>query len=234
MLENTPRRVLIEVDITQRNTYRFDNGTELIMFPKTNEFDRRKWMPVSGLVISSDSIPCQSEILVEHNSLEPVNAVVEYENSNPNIKMYSVPEMECYAWRLPDQDRWHATKYYAIAERLFKPYAGILQNIKPERIKNTLLILSGELKGNVVHILKDGEYEIIYQDRNGKPNQLLVTFNAPAEEIGDMVVDAKQEVIAIDYFLTEKWLNGELYAGLTPDHAKPYEYGRHRTVAAAD
>lgn len=220
MLRHAPHKVLIEVDITQRNSYRFANGTELVMFPKTDQFDKRFWAATSGIVVSADDMPAGSEVLIEHNSCEPTNAVVEYENANPNIKLFSVPEMEVYAWRSPHYNEWVATKYYAIGLHVYKPYKGILQNIKAEVIKNTLLILSGELKDKVVHILKNGEYTIVYQDRNGKPNELLVTFNAPPEEQGDIIIDAKQEVIAIDHSLTERWLNGELLAGLTHENAK--------------
>lgn len=254
-LEHTKGRVVIKVDIEQKNTYQFGNGQVLILFPNTNQMDRRYHAPVSGIVVSAEDIPIGSQVLVEHNSCHPTNEIVELKDDNPDIKYYSVPELEVYVWRkitraidadlLPNNwmdvsdeeiDKlmglkgekfafdWHPTKYYAIAERVYEPYTGVFHGIKPSVIKNTLLIKTGELKGKIVHTVKNGQYEIIYQDTNGQPNEILVTFHVENEdELSDLILNAKQEVTAINHALTERYLNGELLTGLTPDNCKPLQ-----------
>lgn len=256
MLNHVQDRVIISVDVTQKNTYQFGNGQILVMFPNTNQLDRRYHAPVSGTVISAEDIPVGVEVLVEHNSCHVVNEIVDLKDDNPNIKFYSVPKLECFAWRLITNEyteadlvyyfdglvprtmlpysgiwsEWQPTKYYAIGERVYEPYTGILQNIKPTRIKNTLLIKTGEFKDKIVHIIKNGEYTIIYQDTNGKPNELLVTFHVEDEsELSDPILNAKQEILAVSETLTQRYHNGELLTGLTEDNCKPIE-----TTAYAD
>lgn len=253
MIEHTTKRVVIKVDIEQKNSYRFGNGQVLVMFKNTNQMDRRYYAPVSGIVISAEEIPIGSEVLVEHNSCEPTNEIFEYKDDNSDIKYFSVPELEVYVWRRTEMpyyekhdlvdiyvglvpktilpystnpiiSEWHPTKYYAIAERVYEPYTGIFHGIKPSVIKNTLLIKTGELKGKIVHIVKNGQYEIIYQDTNGKPNQILVTFHVEDQnELYDPILNAKQEITAVNWQLTERYLNVELLTGLTEDNCKPIE-----------
>lgn len=253
MIEHTEKRIVVKVDTESKNTYRFGNGQILFMFPNTNQLDRRYTQPVNGIVVSAEDIPVGAEVLLEHNSCHPTNEIVELKDDNPDIKYYSVPELEVYVWRKigeikfratadlhitdnwetsgvdynsfkveeTDLAEWQPTKYYAIAERVYEPYTGIFHGIKPSVIKNTLLIKTGELKGKIVHTVKNGQYEIIYQDTNGQPNEILVTFHVENEdELSDLILNAKQEVTAINHALTERYLNGELLTGLTPDNCK--------------
>lgn len=239
-IEHTSKRIVVKVDTESKNTYRFGNGQILLMFPNTNQLDRRYTQPVNGIVVSAEDIPVGAEVLLEHNSCHPTNEIVELKDDNPDIKYYSVPELEVYVWRFIENVRypkewlremasqsfksWHPTKYYAIAERVYEPYTGVFHGIKPSVIKNTLLIKTGELKGKIVHTVKNGQYEIIYQDTNGQPNETLVTFHVENEdELSDLILNAKQEVTAINHALTERYLNGELLTGLTPDNCKPLQ-----------
>lgn len=248
MLEHVHKRIVVKVDTDQRNKYRFDNGIILQMFPDTSQLDRRYTQPTLGIVVSSDELPIASECLLEHNSCHPTNQIFDYKDDNPNIKYFSVPELEVYCWRIElnwdgvdkvadtlyvnGVSDWQPTKYYAIAERVYEPYKGIFHNVKPTQIKNTLLIKTGELKDKIVHIVKNGEYTIIYQDTNGKPNQILVTFHVENEdELSDLILNAKQEIVAVNESLTERYLNGELLTGLTDDDCKPIEI---KTLAYAN
>lgn len=254
MVQNVKGRVVVEVDITKKDSYEFGNGQKIIMFRNTNNFDRRYTQPVNGIVISASEIPKGSEVLLEHNSCHPTNEIFDYNDDEPNIKYYSVPEMEVYVWRyvkdlhyglkskkdatleeletqfalntnIPTEylEQWHPAKYYAIGERVFKPYKGSLVGIEPERIKNTLLIKTGEFKNKIVHTLANSDYVIIYQDTDGKPNEILTVFHVEnEEELDNPRISSKEEIVAIDMGLTEQWLNGELLTGLTANDCKAY------------
>jgi hypothetical protein len=255
MLKHADKRIVVKVDTDSKNNYMFDNGIILRLFPKTSQFDGRFFQPTNGIVISADDIPENAEVLLEHNATHETNCIVEMKDENPNIKYYSVPEMQCYVWRKMEyidyvrhgykcgggmMGAWQPTRYYEIGERVYKPYKGVMQNVKPELIKNTLLIKTGKYKNKIVHTLKDSGYIIIYQDTNGKPNQILTVFNIKddnelsfhipssynniePEELNRIRNYAKQEIIAIDHTLTEQYLNGELYTGLDDEHCKPIE-----------
>jgi hypothetical protein len=90
MLEHTEKRIIVSVDTTSKENYRFGNGVVLKMFPNTNQLDKRFTQPTNGIVVSAENIPIGAEVLIEHNSAHPTNEIFEYKSDNPDIKYYII------------------------------------------------------------------------------------------------------------------------------------------------
>jgi negative regulator of sigma E activity len=94
------------------------------------------------------------------------------------------------------------------------PYEGKLSGIEPSLVSDVLYVTTGEFSGKIVHTLKACDYEIIFQDTNGQEGRLIRFRHFPDEE------NEREEVIAIDDYLTDKLNRGELLVGLTPNKAE--------------
>lgn len=216
-----PGRVIVKVDTEMKNWHQFEGGQRIRLERKFNEFNRRITEPTNAVVISSEYIPEGSEILIGHNALHDVNRIFNYKRlsgvlESADVRYYSIPEDECFAWKDKDGEL-KPMKNYAFALRVFKPYTGVLTGIEPSLIKEVLYITTGELSGNVCHVLKASDYTIIYQGADGREKQVI-----RCRHFEDDYND-KEEIITISHDLTDKVNSGELFVGIEIKDAKPIQ-----------
>jgi hypothetical protein len=239
-LKAVENRVIVLIDIEGKNSYRFENGTVIRFERNWDTFDQKHTQPVNATVIDAKNIPIGAEILVHHNSCHPVNEVFNHsflsgEQIASGIKVFSIPETDCYVWRISEPEpvkidgkynyyrqggEWQPLPGFILAERVYEPYRGIIEGIEPKLLKQRLYIKTGELKGNVVITLKAADYQITFQDSNGRENRLIRCRHFE----GDW--NEREEIIAIDHYNTERLLNGELLIGLESNNAKKIEVPR--------
>ena len=216
-LKHTQGRVLIKADTQAKNWHTFENGTKIRRERQFNEFNKRITEPVNGIVVSADNIPTGSEILIHHNSIHDTNRIFDYTPLSgvfeaTDIRYYSIPEAECYAWR-DESGTLQPMKNYAFALRVYEPYKGFITGIEPTLIKNVLYIYTGNLHGSVCHVLPSSDYEVIFQGQKGREEKVI-----RCRHFQDKIED-REEVIAISNVLTERLNNGELLVGLSPTTA---------------
>lgn len=217
--KHTYGKVLVSVDLEGKNWHTFSDGTKIRLERQFDNFNRRETQPINAIVISADDIPSGAEILIHHNSLHDTNKVFDYlpvgeMEITSTVKMFSIPESECFIWK--DKDgKWQPLKGYATALRVFKPYKGILEGVEPTRIKDCLYITSGEYNGLVVRTLKAADYQLVFQDSNGQEGNIIRCRHYEGEE------HEREEIIAIDKGLTKLVKNGEYYIGLSVKDCKP-------------
>jgi hypothetical protein len=147
-ISNTYGRVVCRVDLEQKNYHTFSSGETIRLERDFNNFDRKYTQQVLGEVVSADYIPEGSLLLFNHNSLHPVNEIFNHgilsgEDIASGVKIFSIPEAECYLWKAPGSSTWNPTKGFATGERVFRPYEGIIQNIEPKKIEDVLYVTSG-------------------------------------------------------------------------------------------
>lgn len=216
---HTDGRVVCKVDMQMKNRHRFSNGVVIRRERQFNEFNRRITEPVNAIVISGEGIPKWSEMLVEHNAFHETNRINNYKNNFENsesdrIRYFSIPRYECFAWR-ENGGQWNPIYPYEFGLRLFRPYKGTLQGIDPTKIKDVLFVTSGTYSGKVVKTLIACDYQIIYQDTNGRENYLIV-FRPD----GDDKHGREPEAVAIMDELTEQVNKGEILIGYDIKDAK--------------
>jgi hypothetical protein len=220
MLKNVEGKVIVQIDLEGKNFHTFQDGTKIRLERQYNELNRRVTEPVNAIVISSDFIPSGVEILVHPNAATETNKINDFttlsgENLDSNIQYYSIPEDQCFIWRDED-DNWKPLHPYETALRVFKPYKGIMQDIEPTVLKDTLYVTSGEYKGKVVATIKASDYTIIFQDTNGRESQIIRFRPNGCEK-----TKREPEAIAILNDKTEMVHNGELLVGISTSDAKP-------------
>lgn len=216
-------RVVVKVDMLFKNSHTFSDGTQIKLERQFNNFNRRETQPVNAVVISGDSIPKNSEILISHNALHETNRINNYKTSfehedSDRVRYYSLPESDCFAWKDSDGE-YHPMKNYAFGLRVFKPYTGIIAGIEPSLIKNVLYITTGHLSGNVCHTLIASDYTIIFQGADGREKQLIRIRHSEDETFD------REEIVAVDHGLTGKVNSGELLIGLTSTTSKKLSDG---------
>jgi len=210
-------RVLIIADLHSKSTYRFANGMEISLVRNVDNMNRRQTQPVNGIVLNAKNIPTGSEIIMHHNALDGNNELVNYKRlgeESQNVKYLSVPEHDCYLYRLPNSEKWLPCEGFATALRCYTPYSGIIEGIKPTRLKNRLLITSGKYKGQVCLVANGADYQMVFQGLNGREQNVirLRTFEYENFE--------RDEIIGVDHENTRLYNAGKLLAGITPDDAK--------------
>lgn len=216
-LKTVSGKVIVRIDMQSKNQHTFSNGTTIRLERQFNNLNRRETEPTNGIVVSSEHIPEGSEILVHQNATNEANRIFNYQQSSDigDIRHYSIPEDHCFIWK--DKDGiWQPLPPYETALRVFKPYAGILSGIEPSKIKDTLYVTSGELKGKCVATLKACDFQIVFQGSNGKEDS-IIRFRP----FGDDKNQREPEAIAILTKETKKIKDGTLYVGLTPSDCKP-------------
>lgn len=211
-------RVVVKVNLENKNSHRFEDGTEIRLERKYNNFNRRETEPVNCIVISAEYIPSGVEILVSHNSLHDTNRIFDYPElsgaaEQTDVRYYSLPEEDCFAWR-NSNGVMMPMKNFEFGLRVFKPYAGSLTGIEPELVKDVLYVTTGALSGNVVNVLKASDYQIVFQGENGREQNIIRFRHSDEDEL------EREEVVCINHTLTEQVLNGELSVGLTVSDAK--------------
>jgi len=214
-------RIVISVPTTKKQSHRFSDGTTIYLARGENNFNLREWHPVNGIVIASNQVPIGTEILFQYNAIQDTFRVYNYKSLSgsdiaSDIHYYSIPEEMGYAYL--DRSEWKPLKGYVFGLRVFRPYKGILTGIEPTKIKDTLYITTGDLKGLVVRTLKASDYQIVFQDTNGQEGNIICVQHYEDE-------NDKELVIMIDHDLTEGVQKGDIHVGLTKSDAKPiFEY----------
>lgn len=217
-LKHIENRIVVQVDMDYKNSHMFSDGTKISLERRYDNFDRKYTEPVNAIVISGENIPEGAEILIHHNSTHETYRIFNYQNLSgneiaTNIRYFSIPESEAFAWRHNDQ--WEPLPGFDFALRVFKPYNGILHGVEPIEIKNCLLVTTGEYKGLVCRTLKACDYTIIFQDVNGQEGN-LIRFRSQE----DLKNQREMEIVAIDHSLTKLYNEGMLLAGIKKSDAK--------------
>ncbi len=209
-LKHVQNRVIIKINVQFKNTHKFEDGNVIRLERGFNNFNRRESEPVNGIVIDAEHIPTNSEILISHNALHDSNRIFGYKQSSEtsDIRYFSIPEIDCFAWRENINSKWEPCKGFDFALRVFEPYKGLLTGVDSKLIPNVLYVISGDLNGNVVRTVKAADYQVIYQSENGR-EQSLIRFRP----FGDKENNREQEAICILHDVTDKVNNGELLVG---------------------
>lgn len=212
-LQAVEGKVIISVDLESKNSHTFSDGTKIRLERQYNNLNKRETHPVNATVISGDGIKSGSQILIHPNMTHETYRIYDYAPlsgiiEGSDIKYYSIPSEQCYAWL--DEDGWKPLKGFAFGLRVYVPYNGSIEGIEPDLIKDVLYVTTGELAGKIVHTLKSCDYEIIFQGVNGQEDRLIRFRHFPDQ------YNEREEVIAIDDSLTEKLNKGQLLIGLSP------------------
>ena len=213
-LKCVPGRIIIKIDIESKNSWKFDSGLKLRYERNFNNFNRNYTQPVNCFVVDAEDIPSKVQILVHPNAIHDTYRIFNYKTDTGNIQYYSIFPEQCFAWY--DGNEWQPLKPYDFALRVFKPYEGLISGIEPTQLKDTLFVTTGKLKGNVVKTIKASDYQIIFQDINGREGN-IVRFRP----FVDPSTQREKEAIAILHDLTEQVNNGKLLIGLTIKDAEP-------------
>lgn len=216
-LQAVEGKVIISVDLESKNSHTFSDGTKIRLERQWNNLNKRETHPVNATVIDGDGIKSGSQILIHPNMTHETYRIYDYTPlsgivEGSDIKYYSIPEEQCYAWL--DGEEWKPLSNFDFGLRVFVPYNGFIQGIEPSLIKDVLYVTTGEFKGKVVHTLKACDYEVIFQGTNGQEDRLIRFRHFPN------IDHEREEVIAVDDYLTDKVNSGELLVGLTPTNAK--------------
>ena len=209
-------KVIISVDHESKNSYTFEGGLKIRLERNWNNLNKRETHPVNAIVIDGDGLKEGSEILIHPNMTHDSYKIHNYTNlsgevEGSDIKYYSVPADQCYAWF---DEEWKPLKGFDFALRVFRPYDGVLEGIEPKLMPDILYATTGEFKGKIVHTLKSCDYEIIFQGRQGREERIIRFRHFPDED------HEREEVIAVREDLTELLNKGKLLVGLTPTSAK--------------
>jgi hypothetical protein len=216
-LTHTEGRIIVSVDMNYKNSHTFTDGTKISLERKYDNFDQKYTQPVNAIVISAENIPEGSEIIIHHNCTHETNRINNYkalsgEDIAADVRYFSIKVTEAFAWR--NGAKWQPLPGFDFALRIFKPYFGVIEGIEPTLIKNILWITTGEYKGNAVVTLKHCDYQLIFQDINGREANLIRLRSAENVE-----EQRECEIIALHNDYTEKILNGQLHVGLTKSDA---------------
>ncbi len=220
-LKHVQDRVVVAVNMEEKNYHTFGDGTKIRLERNWNNFNQRYVQPVNGTVISGENIPAGAEILMSHNSTHATNEIFNHGNLSGqaianDVKYFSVPLTECFAWRVGD-DEWQPLPNFDFALRVFKPYEGTIQGIDPAQLKDTLYVLTGKYKGNVALTLKGCDYEIIYQEKTTGREGNIIRFRPDGNE----KESRDPEICTIDNGATELVLSGKLLVGISLSDCKP-------------
>lgn len=216
-LKKVPGRIIVKINMEEKNFHVFRSGLKIRRERKFNEFNRRITQPINAYVVSGEGVEEGAEILISHNATHDVNRIFDYEGEkqDSDIRYFSLPEEDCFAWK-NEEGEWVPVRGYTFGYRVFKPYVGIMQNIPPTQVRDVLYITTGEFKGNVVHTLNASDYCIVYQDTDGQENYIIRCRHYEEDNV-------REEIIAINHELTEKVQNQELLIGIEISDAKPLE-----------
>jgi len=226
-LTHVKDRVIVSLDMEGKNWHTMPDGTKIRIERKYDCFNMRHVNPVNATVISAEEIPHGSEILIHHNSCHDTNRIFNYKQSSDigDVRYFSIPISECYAWAQSVAieengswrpiNKWQPLPGFDFALRIFKPYKGIIAGIEPEVIKNILYLTTGIYAGNVMQTLRHCDYQIIFQDINGREGNII---RVRTKE--NKLEQRESEILFIHQEYTQKVLDGDLIIGLTKSDAK--------------
>jgi hypothetical protein len=219
-------RVVLKCDLESKNFHTFSHGLTIRRERNYDNFNLREVNPVNATVISSEEMPAGAEVLIHHNSLHETYLLRNFqslsgEETASTVKYYGIPAEECFLWRTDDADEWTPCKGFTTGLRVYEPYRGLLEGIAHKKLKDTLYITHGDLKGKVVRTLHACDYEIIYQGRSGREERIIRLRHFEGEE------NPREEIICVLDELTEKVNRGELYVGLSASDCAPLNNQTH-------
>lgn len=217
MVSATWKRIFISVKMDLKESHSFDESTKISLNRDVDNFNKRYVRPINGTVIHSAIIPKGAEVLIHHNATHDTYRIFDYkeisgEEIASNLKYFSIPETECYAWRTNSE--WHPCPGFEFGLRVFKPYPGALSGILPKQINNKLYITTGEFKNKVVITKMASDYEMIFQENNGKEGRLVRLRHFTEPE------NLREEIIGVDKDATFRVEHNELLVGLSSSDCK--------------
>lgn len=211
-LKHVSGRIVVKIDLDYKNSHTFKDGTKIYRGRQFNNLNRRETEPVNAWVMDSEYIPNGAEILIHPNAISDTNKISGYASigleEDNSVRYYSIEEISAFLWREGTND-WQPLKGFVIALRVFESYKGAIEGILPKQIKNVLYLQTGEYKGKVAHTVKAADYEIIFQSEHGREERLIRCRHYEGEN------HDREELIAIDDYLTKKVKSGELLIGLS-------------------
>lgn len=218
-LTHVEGKIIVSIDLEAKNSVTFEDGTKIRLERKYDNFNMRYVNPVNAIVVSGESIPKGSQILIHHNAIHDTQKIFDYaplsgKNEASDIKYFSISEDEAYAWYDNKLKEWKPLPGYDFALRVFKKYTGSIQGIEPELVKNVLFMLTGKYSKQAVFTAQASDYQIIFQDINGKEGNLI-----RIRTDGDEKTKREPEVIALMNGYTGKIWEGELLVGITKNDA---------------
>jgi hypothetical protein len=218
MTTATHKRIFISVDMDYKNHTMI--GSEQINLKRDSDnFDKKYVRPINGTVIDAENIPKGAEVLLHHNATHETYMLFDYKELGGNyiqntIRYFSIPESECYAWRLNGE--WHPCNGFEFGLRVFKPHPNYFLDLLPVLVKNKLYITSGELKDKIVITKTASDYEMVFQEKNGKEAKLIRVRHFDEPE------NIREEIIAVDNEAAEQFKNGNLLIGYSPTNCHKY------------
>lgn len=219
-LKAAPQRILLKVDTDFKNNYSLTKDVTIRLERNVENLNHRETMPVQGICIEDrPDVPREAMVLFHHNSTHASNQIFNYsglsgEEIASGVGIFAIPESECYLWKTKDMEEWQPMKGFAIADRIFEPYNGMLLGMPPTKIKDTLYVKTGLYKGKVVRTLKSCDYEMVFRGEDGKEKR-LVRFRTYYPEPNE-----REEVLFVDESLTNRLKSGELLVGLSETDCK--------------
>jgi hypothetical protein len=217
-LLHTEGRIIVEINLERKNSHMFEDGTKIRLERRFDCFDMKYTQPVNATVVSAEHIPEGSEVIIHHNCVHETNRVYDYKPLSgadiaSDVRYFSILETEAFVWY--DGSDWCPLPGFDLALRVFKPYNGAIQGIEPTLLKDILWITTGEYEDQAVITLKCCDYQLIFQDVNGREKNIIRLRTSENEK-----EQRESEVIALHHGYTEQILNGELHVGLTKTDAK--------------
>lgn len=219
--EATYKRLFVRVDLNYKNSHAFTGGETISLKRDNDNFNRRETQPVNGIVIHSAIIPSGAEVLMHHNSTHPTYEIFDFKELDGEYiagteRYFSIPETECFAWRIGDNE-WNPAPGFELGLRIFQPYEGAISGILPKQIKNKLYITSGDYKGKVAMTKGNCDYQIVFQNLSGREDSIIRLRNFPNDP-----THIRNEIVAIDHETTDRIINGDFLIGLSPTNCKQY------------
>jgi hypothetical protein len=217
-MKNIKGRAIVKVNLDLKNSFTFSNGTKIRLERDVENLNRRETQAVNAVIVSSDYIPVGSDLLIHHNSTHEVNRIFDrkLENESDGFKYFSLPETDCFLYREPGKTEYKPCNGIATALRIYEPYTGSMEGVSHKLVRNKLFITSGKLKNKVCDVLKAADYEIIYQGDDDREARVIRIRHYENE------FNEREEIIAVDNYLTKFVLKGDLLVGLNSKDAQKF------------
>jgi hypothetical protein len=213
-----PGCYIVSVDTKEKDTHTFEGGLKIHLERGYNNLDVKHTIQVKGTVVSGENIPIGALVLFHPNAIHDTyklnnTSSLSGESEVSSVSLYAIPEGQIFLWKT-DATYWQPTKNFFLAYRVFEPYKGLIQNIEPKKIKDVLYVLTGEYAGKIVGTLKACDYEVIFNDTDGR-ERTVIRARHFENELHD-----REEIMTIRRDLTKRYDSGELLIGINASSAK--------------
>lgn len=197
MMKPTEGKVVIKIDLKQKEKYRFSNG-QAIYISRGHNYNLREDNPNVAEVIDAAKIPAKSLCLIHHNATQDSYKIFEEKED-----VFSIPEDMVFLYF--ENGEWKPNENFVISNRIFKPYNGFLIGIDHELVKNRMYIEKGLYEGNVVITSPYCDYEIVF-------------FIDGVEQ--HIIRTRVRELFGLDKELSDAVKKGEYLVGINSKEAK--------------